>query len=193
MHAKCHAGALEVMHVEHLLRAAIGGGVAQRDLAGTGDAGFGRAVDVAIGMAADHDGLCPVRDKARHVGADDRFTEDRAIKDIADGPVGRAPHLLEAKFFYPCLVWGDGGAFHAHAVPAHGFGGFHGYAVIGLVTVGNAKVIIFQVDIQIGQDQPFADEVQIMRVISSPSISTTGFLTLIFAMVRLSAFMISIF
>ncbi|MCE2565099.1 hypothetical protein [Komagataeibacter sp. FNDCF1] len=32
-----------------------------------------------------------------------------------------------------------------------------------------------------------------MRVISSPSISTTGFLTLIFAMVRLSAFMISIF
>ncbi len=159
MHAKRHAGALEVMHVQHLFRAAIGGGVAQRDLAGTGNAGFGGAVDVAIGMAADHDGLGPVRHKAGHVGTDDGFAEDRAIKDVADGAVGRTPHLLQAKFLHPCLIGGDGGAFHAHAVPAYGFGGFHRHAVIGLVTMADAKVIIFQVDIQIRQDQPFADEV----------------------------------
>jgi hypothetical protein len=43
----------------------------------------------------------------------------------------------------------------------------------------DAQVVVFQVDVEIGQDQLLLDESQMIRVISSPSISTTGFFTLI--------------
>src|SRR3954449_10281609 len=41
--------------------------------------------------------------EARHVLADDRFAEDRAAENVADGAVGRAPHLLQAELLHPAF------------------------------------------------------------------------------------------
>jgi hypothetical protein len=52
-----------------------------RDLALAGRAQFEGAVDVAVGVAADHDRLDLTRLQARHVLADDRLAEDRPVQD----------------------------------------------------------------------------------------------------------------
>ena len=87
------------------------------------EAEIGGAVLVAKGMAADHDGLGPARHQARHVLADDRLAEDHPAQDVADGAVGRLPHLLEIEFLHPRFVGGDGGAFDADAVFLDRLGG----------------------------------------------------------------------
>jgi hypothetical protein len=69
-----------------------------RQLALAGEAEIGGAVLVAEGVAADDDRLGPARHQARHVLADDRLAEDHAAQDVADGAVGRLPHLLQAEF-----------------------------------------------------------------------------------------------
>jgi hypothetical protein len=43
-------------------------------------------------------------DHARDVGADDGLAEDRAVEDVANGAVGRLPHLLEAELCAPRRV-----------------------------------------------------------------------------------------
>lgn len=52
---------------------------------------------VAVCVPADGDGLGPARDEARDVLADDGLSEDRAAEDVADGPVGALPHLLQTE------------------------------------------------------------------------------------------------
>ena len=46
-----------------------------------------RAVLIAEAVAGDDHRLVPVRHEARHVLADDRLAEDRAVEDVADGAV----------------------------------------------------------------------------------------------------------
>ena len=74
----------------------------QRALAGEGE--VGGAVLVAEGMAADDDRLGPAGNQARHVLADDRLAEDHAAQDVADGAVGRLPHLLQVEFLHAGFV-----------------------------------------------------------------------------------------
>jgi hypothetical protein len=45
----------------------------------------------------------------------------------------------------------------------------------------HSKIVIFQIDIEIRQDQPVFDKAHMMRATSSPSSSTTGLATLLFA------------
>ena len=154
----------------------------QRALAGELD--VGGAVLVAIGVAADDDRLGPARNQARHVLADDRLAEDDAAEDVADGAVRRLPHLLEAELLHPGLVRGDGGALDADADLLDRFGRVDGDLVVGLVAVFHAR----------GRNRAARRRgygwislslmyCQMIRVISSPSSSTTGLATLIFAMI----------
>ena len=153
-----HAGALEVEVAELDRAAAVGRGEGHGHLAGAGDLHLDRAVDVAIGMAADDDRLRPVRHQARHVAADDRLAEDRAVEDVADRAVRAAPHLLQAEFGDARLIRGDGRAFHADAILLDGIGGIDGHLVVGLVAVLDAQVVVFQVHIQVGEDELLLDE-----------------------------------
>ena len=126
--------------------------------AGTGNLEVGGLVLVAKGVAADDDGLGPAGHQTRHVLADDRLAEDHAAQDVADGAVRRLPHFLEVKFLHPGFVRGDGGAFDAHAVLLDRIGAVNGDLVVGLVALFNAQVVIFQVDIEIGEDQLVLDQ-----------------------------------
>ena len=78
------------------------------------------AILVAKGVASDDDRLGPTRDQSRHILADDGFAEHDPAQDIADGAVGRLPHLLELEFFDPRFIGGDGGALYAHPILLNG-------------------------------------------------------------------------
>jgi hypothetical protein len=132
---------------------------ADGELALAGEAEVGGAVLVAVGVAADDDRLGPAGDEAGHVLADDRLAEDHAAEDVADRAVGAAPHLLQPELLDAGLVGGDGRAFHADAVLLDRVGRVDGDLVVGAVALLDAEVVVFQVDVEIGQDQLLLDEV----------------------------------
>ena len=117
-----------------------------------------RAVLIAEGMAADDDRLRPARHKPRHVLADDRLAENDTAEDIADRTVGRLPHLLQGKLFDALLVRRDCRAFDADAVFLDRVGRIDGNLVVRLVSMFDTEIEIFEVDVEIGVDQLFLDE-----------------------------------
>ena len=106
-------------------------------------------------MAADDDRVRPSRDQPRHVRHDDRLAEDDAAEDVADRSVGRLPHLLEVEFLHPRFVGRDGRAFDADAMLLDCLGRLDGDPVVGLVALFDAQIVIEQLDVEIGLDQPF--------------------------------------
>ena len=76
VHAHGDAGALELVDLEAELLAAVGGLEGHGEGAGAGDEEVGGAVLVAVGVAADHDGLGPGGHEAGDVLADDGLTDE---------------------------------------------------------------------------------------------------------------------
>ena len=154
-HGDAAARRLEHFPLDHL---AVVAGELDGDGALAGELEVGGAVLVAVGVAADDDGLRPAGHQARHVLADDGLAEDHAAQDVADGAVGRAPHLLEAELFDAALVGGDGGALDGHAVLLGGVGGVDGDLVVGGVAMLDAEVVVLEVDVEVGVDQLVLDQ-----------------------------------
>jgi hypothetical protein len=157
VHGHAHAGALEVVDVPALLLRAVRGGEGHLELAGLVHHEVRGAVLVPEGVAADHDGLDPAGDDAGDVGDDDGLAKDRAVQDVADGPIGGPPHLLELELLHALLVRRDGGAFDAHVVLLDGVGRVHRHLVVRLVAVGQAQVVVLDLQVQVGQDELVLD------------------------------------
>ena len=128
------------------------------ELAFPGKLEVGRAVLIAIGVAADDDRLGPAGHEPRHVLADDRLAEDGAAEDVADGAVRRLPHFLQIEFLHAGFVRRDGGAFDADAMLQDGMGAVDGDLIVGLVTVLDAEIVVEEIDVEIGKDQLLFDE-----------------------------------
>src|SRR5438045_7909347 len=105
------------------------------------------AILVAIGVAADDDGLGPAWHQAWHVAADDGLAENGPAQNVADGAIGRLPHLLEAEFLHAGFIWRDGGALHSHADPLDGVRRLDRHPVFGGVAMLDAEVVIVQLDV----------------------------------------------
>ena len=129
-----------------------------RQAALAGHLEIGRAILIAVSMAANHDRQGPTRNKARHVLADDRLAENCAAKDVADRAIGRLPHLLEAEFLHARLVRRNGRALHGHAIFLGGFSRINRDLVVGLVAALDREIVIFQVNVEIGMDQLILDK-----------------------------------
>ena len=130
----------------------------QRQRTGPGDLEVRRLVLVAERVTADDDRLGPARHQPRDVGDDDRLAEDHPAEDVADRPVGRAPHLLQAELLHPRLIRGDGRALDADAVLLNGVGGVDSHLVVGGVALLDPEVVVLQVHVEVGQDQLLLDE-----------------------------------
>src|SRR5262249_60667832 len=96
VHRHRHAGAGELEHFAFDLLSVVTD-EAEIKLALAGDLEVGRAILVAIGMAADDDRLGPARHQPRHVLADNWLAEDHAPEDVSDGAVRGPVHLAEAE------------------------------------------------------------------------------------------------
>ena len=95
---------------------------------------------------------------AKDPGEERNWAEDHPAEDVADRPVRRAVHALEAELLDAGLVRGDRRAFHADADLLDLVGRIHGDLVVGLVARLDAEVVVQQVDVEIGQDQLVLDE-----------------------------------
>src|SRR3984957_13176138 len=73
------------------------------------------------------------------------------------GAVGGPPHLLQAELGHPGLVRGDRGALDADAMALDGVRGVDRDLIVRRVAVLHGKVVVLQLDIQVGQDQPVLD------------------------------------
>ncbi len=119
---------------------------------------IGGLVLVAEGMPADADGMFPPRHQPRNILDEDGLPENGSVKDVADGPVGRLPHLLQSELLHPRLIGSDGGALNPYSVLQNSMGGIHGHLVSGGIAVLYAQIKIFQVDVKVGEDQFLFDE-----------------------------------
>src|SRR6185312_279144 len=118
----------------------------------------GGAILVAVGVAADDDGLRPAWDEARHVAADDGLAEDDAAEDVADRAVGALPHLLQIEFFDARLVRRDGRALDADAVLLDGVGRVDRNLIVGGVAVLDRQIVVLERHIEIRMDQLVLDQ-----------------------------------
>src|SRR5215213_4630936 len=123
-----------------------------------GELEIGGAILIAISMTADDDRFGPAGHEPRHVRADDRLAENHASENVANGAVGRLPHLLEAELLHALLVGRDGCAFHPDAMLFYGMRGFDRDLVLRAVTVLNREVVIEKVDVEIGVDKLLLDQ-----------------------------------
>src|SRR6478735_1441117 len=111
------------------------------------------AVLIAKSMTANAYRCGPVRDKTRHIVANDRLAKNSTIEDIPDSTIRAFPHLLQTKFFYTRFVRCNGGAFNAHAILFDSIGSINGNLVIGFIAVFNTEIVVFNVNVNIGQYQ----------------------------------------
>ena len=156
VHAHGDAGRREIEHFifEFL---AVGADPLHRQLARTRHLEVGRAILVTEGVTADDDRVGPARNQAGDVLDHDRLAENDAAQDVADRAVRRLPHLLELEFFDAGFVGGDRRALHADAVLLDRVRAVDRDLVGGLVALLDREIIIFQVDVEIGKDQAFAN------------------------------------
>ena len=141
---------------------------------------IGSAVLVAKSMAANANRRSPVWHQARHVRHYDGLAENRSVQYVTDGTIRRFPHLFKAEFLNPLFIRGNGSAFDTYTILQYGICSINGHLVVGFVAVLNTQVIIFYIQVQVGNINLSFINFHIIRVISSPSSSTTGFSTLIF-------------
>ena len=157
VHAHGHPVAGEIVHLPAAGRPVLGS-EGHRQRAPPSGHHVRRTVLVAESVTSDADRLRPARHQPRHVAADDRLAEDRAVQNVPDRPVGRLPHLPEAELLHAGLVGRDRGAFDPHVVLPDRLGRLDRHPVVRGVTVFDPEVIILNVDVQIGQNQLLLDE-----------------------------------
>jgi len=154
IHRKCHTLAFEIIHVQRGGLTTALGRIHELELPGTRRDKVSRTVLVAERVAANDDGLDPTGDRTGDALEDDWLAKYGSAEDVADlhartrkeprqeesrrwsgrtyGAIGRAPHLLQLKFFYACLVRRDGCALDADVVFEDRFGRLDRHSVIGL-------------------------------------------------------------
>ena len=75
------------------------------------------------------------------------------LQVVSDGAIRRHPHLLELELLHTLLIGRNGRAFNAHRVLLDGLGGINRDLVIRLVSVGQAQVVVLEVDVEVRVDE----------------------------------------
>lgn len=175
-----HAAAvLESEDLDFLRRAALGR-EDHRERAIAGNHTVLCAVLVAEGVTADDDGFLPARHEPGNARDDDRFSEDGAAECVANGSVGGEPHccglwsamrhaptgipasninhtLLKLELLDSRLVGRDRGTLDSDRIPLDGLRRIDRDLVVGLVSVLQPQVVVLQLDVQVGEDEPVLD------------------------------------
>src|SRR6476661_942154 len=114
---------------------------------------IGSAVLITKSVTTNNDGSCPVTNETGNIFADNRFAENSTIKNITDSTIWRLPHLFKVKFLNTCLIGSYSSAFDADLVFFNGLGGINSHLVVGLITVLDTKVVVFNIHVQVRKDQ----------------------------------------
>jgi hypothetical protein len=105
-----------------------------------------------MSVSANNNGLSPSWYKSRYVLRNDRFSEDSSIQNVSDCSVRGFPHLFQFEFFHSFLVRSDGGTLNTYFILFNSIGGINSDLIISLISVFNAQVEVFDINIQIRKD-----------------------------------------
>ena len=190
VHREHHATGLKLVNLKISGLRAVIGDERHDELAGFLGNEVSSTILVTKSMAANDDRLGPARNEPRDILDDDWFAEHSATKDVSDGTIGGLPHKLEVEFLHTSLISGDRGTLDANSALFDGVGRINGDLIVSLVSVFDAQVVVADIKVQEGMDKLNVSYIrerhtlslmscQMIRVISSPSMSTTAFVTLI--------------
>jgi hypothetical protein len=158
VHAHKDTTVLEVEDFNVLGLRAVGGSEGNFELSGAVNNQVGGFVLISEGVSADDNRASPARNQSGDVLADNGLSEDSTTQNITDSTVRAQPHLLQVEFFDTSLIRSDGGALNADVVLLDGFGSFNGNVVVGLITIFHTKVEVFNINVQVGEDELLLDK-----------------------------------
>ena len=107
---------------------------------------------ITMSVSADDDGLLPAWNKERHIVADDGLSEDGTIEDVADGSIGRLPHLLQLELLHTVLIRSNCGALDSNLVLLDGISRLNCHLIISGITILNREIVVLQVNIYVRLD-----------------------------------------
>ncbi|KAH3673827.1 hypothetical protein OGATHE_001807 [Ogataea polymorpha] len=116
-------------------------------------------------MSTNNDWLLPTRNQAWDFNASvlptnhNWLPENSSSQNVSNGSVWRDPHLLESEFLDTSLVRSDSGALNTNSVLLDGIGSVDSDLVVRFISGQNSQVVVLEVDIEVGQNQFFLDDV----------------------------------
>ena len=141
-HAHGNPIALKLVDLPSLGGGAVVGREGHGQLALALYGGVGSTVLIAKSVATNDNGLVPRCYQAGYILNYNGLPKHRSVENIADGAVGRPPHLLESKFFNSRLVGRYGRALNAYVVLFNGLRRIHGHLIVGGVPVLHSKIVV---------------------------------------------------
>lgn len=108
-------------------------------------------------MPRDNNGLIPRGNQPRNITNEYRLAKHGAIQDRSDSTIGAFIHFLEAILLNSRLIRGNTRAFDADVMLENCVGGFNGDFVIRLVPVDDAEIVLYYVEIYVGEDHLIFD------------------------------------
>ncbi|OPZ14260.1 MAG: hypothetical protein BWZ06_01116 [Bacteroidetes bacterium ADurb.BinA261] len=109
-------------------------------------------------MTPNNDWFCPTLHVARNIATNDWFAKNSSSHNITNSSIRRFPHLFEAKFLHPSFIGSDCSTFDPYIISFNGFGCFHGNLIVGGIAIFDTQIIIFDIEIEIWQDQLLFDK-----------------------------------
>lgn len=125
-------------------------------------------------MTSDSDRLCPCRNVWSDTLNKNRSSENSSVKNSPDSAIRGFPHFLEVVFRHSCSVRCDSCTLNSNAVFLCSVCRINSYLIVGLISMNKAKIIVFCFKVNIWSKKNILISCQIILVISSPSISTSG-------------------
>ena len=110
-------------------------------------------INISVRMAGKSDGFFPVSHTGFNSLYNDRRSENRAIQNCPDGPVGAFPHFLQIVLCHSRCIWCNGSTLNSYTVFFGGFRTFHRNLIICRIPMLQTKIIIFCLKINIRQKQ----------------------------------------
>ncbi len=107
---------------------------------------------ISVGVTTNNDGLGPSWDESGDVLEDNGLSEDGSIEDVSDGSIGGSPHLLKFELLNSLLIGGDGSALDSYLVELDGVSSINSHLIVGLVSVLNSQVVVFDIKVEIWLD-----------------------------------------
>ena len=120
---------------------------------------------ITMSVSTNDDGVGPSWNKSWNVLNNDGFSENSSVKDISYSSVGWFPHLLELEFFNSFLIRGNCCAFDTYLVLLDSLSWINSDLVVGLVSVLNSQIEVFDIKIQIRENVLYRNEKILMFIL----------------------------
>jgi hypothetical protein len=75
--------------------------------------------------------------------------QNYVLQVVANGAIGRQPHFLELELLDSLLIRRDSRALDTNRVLFDSLGSIESDLVVGLITVGQTKIVVLEINVQV--------------------------------------------